>query len=150
MLDLSYIRSNTDQVREAMKALNTTAPIDEILELDEKRREMLSRVETLRAERNTVSKEIPHIKDPHEKQSLIAKMRQVGDEIKIIEVELGPTQEKLDTLMMQVPNMPDESVPVGLDESENLILRQAENLPQFDFEPRPPLGAGRGIGYHRL
>ena len=81
MLDLAFIRDNPEVVRLALADLYTEGPLDEILALDAKRRQMLVEIEALRAERNRVSKEIPRIKDKDEKQGLIAEMRTVGDRI---------------------------------------------------------------------
>ena len=137
MIDLAYIREHPDEVKEAMRALNSEAPIDEILALDTRRREVLRDVEALRAERNRVSKEIPRLKDKGEKQRLIAEMREVGERIKALEDELGPIEEQLNAALLQVPNLPDPSVPVGPDESHNVVVEQVGELPTFDFEPLP-------------
>jgi len=137
MIDLAYIRENADSVKEAMRALNTEAPIDEILRLDERRRALLSEVEALRAERNRVSKEIPRIDDKDEKQRLIASMRVVNERIKALEAELDPVQTRLDEALLEVPNLPDPSVPVGPDESHNVVIRSVGEMPEFPFRPKP-------------
>jgi len=137
MLDLAYIREHTDEVKAAMLALNAKAPIDEIIALDEQRRAYLSEVESLRARRNAVSKEIPHMTDAAARQALIEEMRAVGERIKGIEEALVPVQQRLDQALLEVPNMPDASVPVGPDETHNPIIRYEGELPQFGFTPRP-------------
>ncbi len=146
MLELAFIREHADEVRQAIRDLNTTAPIDEILSLDEQRRSMLGEIEALRARRNAVSKDVPKIADKGEKQRAIEEMRQVGDRIKALEADLQPVQERLDRALLEVPNMPDPSVPVGPDESQNVILRQATDLPTFDFEPLPHWDLGEALG----
>ena len=146
MIRLDYIREYTDTVKQAMRDLNMSAPIDEILKLDGQRREMLREVEGLRAERNRVSKQIPRMQDQDEKQKLIAEMRQVGDTIKTLEGQLQPVQQRLNEALLEVPNLPDPSVPVGPDESHNVIIRQAEELPVFDFEPVPHWDVGETLG----
>ncbi|MHB0857957.1 MAG: serine--tRNA ligase [Anaerolineae bacterium] len=146
MIDLGYIREHTDQVKQAMRDLNSEAPIDEILTLDEQRRQMLSEVEFLRARRNAVSKEIPQIREQDEKQRRIGEMREVGDRIKALEVNLQPVQERLDRALLEVPNLPDASVPVGPDESHNIVIRQEGILPTFDFEPLPHWDLGETLG----
>jgi seryl-tRNA synthetase len=146
MLELAYIREHADEVRQAIRDLNATAPIDEIISLDEQRRSMLSEIEALRARRNAASKEVPKIKDKDEKQRAIEEMRQVGDRIKFLEADLQPVQERLDRALLEVPNMPDPSVPVGPDESYNVVLRQATDLPAFDFEPLPHWDLGEALG----
>jgi seryl-tRNA synthetase len=145
MIDLAYIREHPDVVRQAVVDLNTTAPIDEILDLDERRRSALSETESLRARRNSVSKEIPAIKDREEKQRLIDEMRLVGDRIKDLETALQPVQERLDRALLEVPNLPDPSVPVGPDESHNVVVRTVGELPAFDFEPIPHWDLGEAL-----
>jgi seryl-tRNA synthetase len=129
-----------------MVDLNTEAPIDEILTLDERRRTLLAEVEALRAERNRVSKEIPTIRDKDQKQERITAMRQVGDRISALEGELQPVQARLDQALLEVPNLPDPSVPVGPDESQNVVVRQEGALPTFDFAPRPHWELGEALG----
>jgi seryl-tRNA synthetase len=146
MIDLNHIREHPDEVKQAIADLHTEAPIDEILELDERRRQILREVEVLRAERNRVSKEIPRIKDPQERQATIAQMREVGDRIDAIDAELGPVEERLNALLLEVPNMPDASVPVGADESENVVLRQEGEIPTLPFAPKPHWELGEALG----
>jgi seryl-tRNA synthetase len=137
MLDLRFIRENPDLVKEALVKLNTTAPIDEILSLDEQRRELLSEVEALRAKRNTVSKEIGKMKDSDRRQALIEEMREVGERIKGLDDQVRQVEEQLNEAMLQVPNMPHESVPVGRDESENVVVRTWSQPKEFNFEALP-------------
>ncbi len=146
MIDLNHIREHPDKVKQAIADLHTEAPIDEILELDERRRQILREVEALRAERNRVSKEIPRIKDPEERQATIAEMREVGDRIDALDAELGPVEERLNALLLEVPNMPDASVPVGADESENVVLRQEGEIPTLAFAPKPHWELGEALG----
>jgi len=161
MIDLAFIREHPDVVRQALVHLNATAPIDEILELDERRRSTLAEIERLRARRNSVSKEIPTIKDKAEKQRLIDEMRAVGDRIKELEATLQPVQERLDQALLEVPNLPDPSVPVGPDESHNVVVRTVGEIPSFgtgsagsssqarglatDFEPVPHWELGEAL-----
>ena len=137
MLDLRFIRENPDQVKEALVKLNTTAPIDEILSLDEQRRGLLSEVEALKARRNAVSKEIGKMKDGDRRHGLIEEMREVGERIKGLDDQVRQVEEQLNEAMLQVPNMPHESVPVGRDESENVVVRTWGQPKGFNFEPLP-------------
>ncbi|NLV73792.1 MAG: serine--tRNA ligase [Chloroflexi bacterium] len=146
MIDLSYIREHPETVRQALVDLNTTGPLDEILKLDEQRRSVLAAIESSRAERNRVSKMIPTIEDNTERQALVASMRQVGDQIKQMEESLNPIQERLDQALLEMPNMPDASVPIGPDESHNIVVRQPEVLPSFAFEPKPHWELGEALG----
>ena len=146
MIDLAYIREHAAEVKQAMVALNTEAPIDEILALDERRRALLGEIEALRAERNRVSKEIPTIKDKEQKQERIMAMRQVGDRLGVLEGDLGPVQARLEEALLEVPNLPDASVPVGPDDSHNVVVRQEGELPTFAFAPRPHWELGEALG----
>jgi len=146
MLDLNFIREHPDLVKEALVKLNTTAPIDEILALDEERRSLLTEVESMRHRRNVVSKEIGRMKDGQERQALIAEMRELGKRIKALEARLREVEERLYEAMLQVPNMPHEKVPVGKDESENVIVRTEGEPRQFDFEPLPHWELGPALG----
>ena len=145
MIDLAYIRENPEEVKQAMVALNATAPVEQILALDTRRREILAEVESLRAERNRVSKEIPGIKNKDEKQEIILAMRGVGASIKTLEDELQPVQSELDAALLEVPNLPDASVPVGPDESHNIVVRQVGEVPSYDFEPLPHWDLGETL-----
>ena len=135
MLDLKFIREHPDEVREALVKLNETAPIDDILSLDTQRRELLAEADALKHRRNVVSKEIGRMKEKD--QALIGEMREVGDRIKELDGNLGRVKEELQQLLLLVPNMPDPSVPVGRDESENVLVRTVGESRQFDFEPLP-------------
>ena len=135
MLDLKFIRDHPDEVREALEKLNDTAPIDEILALDRQRRELLAETDALRHRRNVVSKEIGLMKEKD--QALIEEMRQVGARIKTLDNKLSQVEEDLNHLLLLVPNMPDPSVPVGRDESENVLVRTVGEPGRFDFEPLP-------------
>jgi len=143
---LAVIRENAEAVKAAIATLNLEAPIDEIVALDQRRREMLGRAESLRAERNRVSKEIPKVKDQADRQAKISAMRDVGKQIKAIEEELIPVQEGLDLALLQVPNLPDASVPVGPDDSHNVVLREEGAQREFGFEPQPHWDLGEALG----
>lgn len=137
MLDLNLIREKTDLVKAAMADLNTEAPIDAIVTLDARRREVLTEVEALRAERNAVSKEIGRAPDPTARQAKIEAMRAVGDRIQALEAELKDAEEELNTLLLQVPNLPAPGLVVGPDDSHN-VVRWTKGEPRaFDFEPLP-------------
>ena len=137
MLDINLIREKPEMVKAAMLDLNAEAPIDQILSLDASRRELLQEVESLRAERNTVSKEISRSRDQEQRQIKIERMRAVGDRIKTLERELKDVESDLYEAMLLVPNLPGEDVPVGPDESHNVVVRQEGEPRLFSFEPLP-------------
>ncbi len=137
MLDLQLIRERPDFVREQMRRLHQEAPIDQILELDRRRREILSELEELRARVNATSKEIGRTRDPNERQTLIEQVRSWKEQVPMLEEELRQVEPQLQDLLLQVPNLPHESVPDGVDERDNVVVRTVGELPAFDFSPRP-------------
>jgi seryl-tRNA synthetase len=149
MLDIQVIRENPDQVKDALQKLQAEAPIDEIISLDRSRREILQEVEGLRQKRNETSAQIGKMKDDGERQPFIEEMREVNARISKLEEGLRDTEQKLEEAMYQVPNLPHESVPVGKDESENIVVRQ-EGEPRgeadFGFTPLAHWDLGPSLG----
>ena len=149
MLDLTYIREHTAEVKDAMAKLYADAPIDTILELDKQRRSALQQVEALKQQRNAVSKEIGKMKDAAERDAKKAEMRAVGDQIDALDAQVREVETQLNDLMLRVPNMPDASVPVGKDDTENIVTR-VEGEPQtaahFGFEPKAHWDLGTALG----
>jgi seryl-tRNA synthetase len=147
MLDIALIREQPDIVRKSLKDRQMDAlPVDSILKLDEKRRELLTEVETLKAERNTVSKEIGKMKDKSERQAKIDAMRVVGEKISAMDAELAEVDAELQTLMSELPNIPDERTPYGVDEDENVVLKTVGEPRKFDFTPKPHWDLGPELG----
>ena len=159
MIDLAYIRQHPDEVKAAMVKLNATAPIDLIVELDARRRQLLSEVEAMKAQRNATSKEMGRFQrrfkevSPDEREALEAEfeavrqeMRQLGERIKVLDMALRDVEAQLYDAQLQVPNLPHESVPVGQDESENVVLRTEGERREFDFEPLPHWDLGPMLG----
>jgi len=144
VLDLKYIREHPKEVKEALIKRNEIAPIDEILKLDERRRALLADAQGLKHQRNTTSKEISRMKEKD--QVLIEEMRRLGDEIKALDQEVKSIEEELNRLLLQLPNLPHPSVPVGKDESENVVVRQEGEPREFDFEPLPHWELGPTLG----
>jgi seryl-tRNA synthetase len=122
------------------------SPVEQVLALDERRRAVIQEVEDLRAERNAVSKEIGRMKDEAERQAKIMGMRRVGERIDSLDAELARVEADLNAIMDDIPNIPDEAVPLGADESENVVLRTVGEIPQFDFEPKPHWDLGPELG----
>lgn len=149
MIDIRSIRENPKEVQEAISSLGADAPIDEIVRLDGRRRDILQELEDLRHQRNVTSKQIGQMKDDGKRQELIEEMGGVNDSIKGFETELRDVETNLEELMYQVPNLPHTSVPVGEDESENKIVRE-EGKPkteaEFGFAPRPHWDLGPQLG----
>jgi seryl-tRNA synthetase len=147
MLDINLIRETPDIIRTALKNRQMdVSPIDDILQLDEQRRQLLTQVEQLKAERNVVSKEISKMKDAGERDKKIVAMREVGSRITDLDKAVAVVEEKLDTLTSTLPNIPDEQTPIGASEDENIVLRTVGQLPEFNFEPKAHWDLGPQLG----
>jgi seryl-tRNA synthetase len=134
MLSLQFIRENPETVRKAIAQKNVALDLDALLALDGRVREMKTRADGLRAERNAISDGFKSAA-PEERPALGAKAKAIGAEIGEVEGALNETQAGLDALLLRVPNIPWEGAPVGPDESFNTIVRQEGTIPSFDFEP---------------
>jgi len=137
MLDLKFIRENPDLVRESLKKRRDSAPLDEILELDTERRRKLIELENMRRERKEISRQKRAIAE--EGRDLRVKIRGLEDEVRTID-------EQLAGLLLQVPNIPHPSVPVGKDDSDNVVVRTSGEPKSFDFTPKPHWQLGEKLG----
>lgn len=139
MLDIKRVRDNYEEVKRILLTRNEDlGNFDEFEALDAKRRELIAKTEELKAERNKVSEQISIMKRNKENaDEVIARMRQVGDEIKKFDAELNEIEEKFKDMMMHLPNIPHESVPVGESEEDNVVEYTCGEVPQFDFEIKP-------------
>ncbi|MDD2921116.1 MAG: serine--tRNA ligase [Anaerolineales bacterium] len=147
MLDMNLIRETPDIVRKALQDRQSDpAPVDSILALDERRRALLQQVETLKAERNAVSKEISKMKDAAERQSKIEAMRVVGDQIAEFDKQVAGVESELSALVSALPNIPDERTPYGKDDSENIVIKTVGQPRLFDFAPKAHWDLGPALG----
>lgn len=150
MLDIDLIRNQPDVIREALRKRNdATAIVDVVRDLDSQRREVLQKVETLRAERNRVSKEIGQMKDQESRQACIVAMRGVGQELSELEHSLREIDVAFYEKRLWLPNIPHASVPLGADDSENVILRHWGARRDFTadgFAPQPHWDLGPALG----
>ncbi|KGR75250.1 serine--tRNA ligase [Ureibacillus manganicus] len=139
MLDIKRVRENYEDVKRVLLTRNEDlGNIDEFETLDAKRRELIAKTEVLKAERNKVSEQISQMKRNKENaDEVIARMREVGDEIKQLDNELREVEDKFEYMMMRLPNLPHESVPVGTTEDDNVEVLKWGELPNFDFEAKP-------------
>ncbi len=141
MLDIRYIRENVELVKEGARKKRIPVDIDRLLVVDDDRRRLLQESEALKAEKNAASQEIARLKGP-EKADAIARMKQVSETVKELEERLAGVQDEFNSLMLRVPNPPDEDVPEGADDTENVEIRQWGTVPKFDFEPRDHVELG--------
>ncbi len=137
MLDVKFVVENADLVKAAMKTRSGEYDVDIVLELDRQRREILKEVETLKAERNRESAQVAALKkEKKDASEIIARMKDVGDKIKALDDELGPVESGLRMAMLSIPNIPDKTVPIGKDDTENVEIRKFMEPTKFDFEPK--------------
>ena len=147
MLDINLIREQPDMVRRSLEVRQLeTTPVDQVLELDKARRELIQEVEVLKAERNILSKEISRTKDAEERQGMIESSRGIGARIEELDNELRGVEGSLNELMASIPNIPDKRTPYGIDESENVVIKTVGEVPQLDFEPQPHWDSGPALG----
>jgi seryl-tRNA synthetase len=147
MLDINIIREQPDLVRKSLQDRQMDPGlVDVVLELDSRRRVLLADAEILKAERNSVSKEIGQMKDPIARQLKINEMRSVGDKIATYDEQLRKVDEDLLAATSVIPNLVNARTPIGKDESGNVVLRTIGKLPEFDFEPKPHWDLGPALG----
>lgn len=133
-------------IRSALVALNATAPLDEILSLDESRRLVVTDVESLKAKRNEGSKEVGRTKDADRRAQLIEEMRLLGDDIAAKDEQVRAIDGELHDLLLQMPNLPQEGVPVAPDESGNVVTKTIEVERAKDFTVRPHWDTAEELG----
>lgn len=148
MLDIKVIRSDPQRVKDAMKTRNMDldAKIDEILAIDEKRRELIALAESKKAQQNVDSKKIPAIKKAGgDITELMGQMKALSDEVARCNAELSQLEESQRAILLSIPNIPNESVPVGKDDSENVEVRRWGEPKQFSFEPNAHWDIGKNL-----
>lgn len=149
MLDIKLLRENLQEVKEKLTARGEDlSDLDQFESVDQRRRELISTTEVLKAKRNEVSKEIATLKrDKKDADAMIKEMRAVGDEIKKIDEELRELEEKMAQIMLSIPNIPHESTPIGATEDDNVEIRNWGDVtaPEFDQKPHWELAEELGI-----
>ncbi len=148
MLSLKLLREQTELVRQGLARLHAEAPLDEILATDDERRRLLAEVEDLKAQRNRASKEIGALLKAGSPQAEVRKgeMRELGDRITGLDASLQQAQLRLDSLLLQMPNLPHASVPDGASDADNVVVRSWGKPREFDFTPLPHWEIGEALG----
>ena len=144
MLSIDIIRRQTDKVREALARRGEEFPIDRVLEVDEKRRSLIQEIESMRARRNEASQAMSRMKE--RPQELVEEMREVGDRIKLMEGDLRQMGEEVNAVLLELPNLPEDDVPTGLGEEDNILVREWGEPRSFDFTPLPHWELGESLG----
>ena len=146
MLDMKFVRDNLDLVRTMLKNRNNSLNLDNFAELEQKRRALLNEVEQLKTQRNSTSKKIGAMKKVGEDTAAIsAEMRAVGDKISALDNELKTVEENLRDILLHIPNIPKDDVPVGKDDSENPEIRRNGTPRTFDFTPKAHWEIGENL-----
>ncbi len=137
MLDINFIRQNPEEVRAALALRRAEADLEGVLALDRERRELLQQTETLKSERNRVSKEIGRMKAASDREERIAEMRSVGDRISSLDEQVRAVETRLRALLLEIPNMPEPGTPLGESDDDNVTVREVGARAEFDFTPKP-------------
>ncbi|MBO20178.1 MAG: serine--tRNA ligase [Chloroflexi bacterium] len=148
MLSIEQIRERPDEIRKALQTRGEDDPITGLLELDTKVRQAITQRDELNAERNRVSREIGQARSQGQEVSeeSRAAMRKIGDQADALNEQTKELGEKINSLLLEIPNLPQADVPVGEDESGSVIVRQSGEPPVKDFEPKPHWDLGPELG----
>ena len=147
MIDINLLREKPDIFRQDLAARQMeTAPVEQVLRLDEQRRALIQEVEALKAERNAASKVIGGLKDAAERGAKIEAMRLVGDRISALDDQLRQVEADLNMELANIPNLPDPRTPMGKGEQDNVVIKTVGAIPKFDFEPKPHWDLGPQLG----
>lgn len=137
MLDIKRIRNNPEEVRKALEKRGLGSEIDEVLNLDEKRRKLLVQVEEMKARQNAVSKEIPKLKkEGKDVSEVLNEMKELSQKIKDIDVKVKEIDSQLREALLRIPNTPHPDIPVGDSDEDNVEVRRWGNPTKFEFEPK--------------
>lgn len=146
MLDIRLIRQEPQTVKDALKRRNAEDRIDELLELDKERRDLLYKTEQLKNQQNTVSKQIPQFKkEGKDVAPIFAEMKKLSEEVKDIDAKIREYDEKIDTIMYTIPNIPNPTVPDGETDEDNVEIRKFSEPTKFDYEPKAHWDIGEDL-----
>ena len=135
MIDIEIVRNNPEILLSSGQMRGQSFPIEQLVDLDQTKRSKIVSVDALRAKRNSVSKQLSSVKD--KPQELIEEMRDVGSQIKVLEDEIKNVSDNLSEIMLNIPNIPHSSVPLGNDETSNQVIRTVGDPRDFTFTPKP-------------
>ncbi|MCH8332429.1 serine--tRNA ligase [Candidatus Sumerlaeota bacterium] len=147
MIDVRLLRDDPDSLRRALEAKNESVDLDRLIELDGRRRELAKALDEMNRRRNEQSKTIgSKIKAGQDADALRAEVRALGEKIKAAESESGEVDTEYKALLLQVPNRPHSSTPLGRNEEDNKVLSEWGEKPSLDFEPKPHWELGEKLG----
>lgn len=147
MLDIRYFRENPEGLKRALSGRSGSFPIQEVVELDTRRRGLLTATDDLKAERNKGSREVAEMrKTGSDPVGLMEEMRRIGEQIRENDLQLAEIEDRIQSLLLEIPNIPLPSVPVGPDEEANIEIRSWGEPGKFEFEPKPHWDIGEKLG----
>ncbi len=146
MLDIKLIRTETEKVKAALARRKENVDIDAVLDLDNKRRELVFEAEQLKKKQNEVSKMIPQLKKAGEDTTAIfAEMKEISEKVKNLDTEIKAVEDELSQMMYTIPNIPNENVPDGDTDEDNVEIRKFSEPTKFDFEPKAHWDIGKDL-----
>ncbi len=146
MLDIKLLRTEPEKIKEALKNRANDLDIEPAIELDAKRREILAKVEQMKAKQNEITKQIPAMKKAGENtDAIFAEMKELSGEIKELDAEVSEIDEKLRDFMLRIPNIPSAKAPIGTDDSDNVEVRSWSTPREFDFEAKAHWDIGTNL-----
>ncbi len=138
MLEIKFVRQNFKQIETSLENRGETADLESFIHCDTQRKSLLLEIEDLRHRRNVVTEKIAAMKrNKEDADDLVAEMRKVADRIKVLDQDLSENEDKINHILLRIPNLPHHSVPIGKDSSENPVINKVGDVPDFDFEPQP-------------
>ncbi len=147
MLDIKLIRTETDRVKKALARRKENVDIDAVIALDEKRREILFEAEKLKAKQNEETKKIPMLKkEGKDTTAIFAEMKEISEKIKALDEKLRDADEELKQALLRIPNIPNDNVPDGDTDEDNIEIRKFGEPRKFDFEVKPHWDLGKELG----
>ena len=145
MHDLNFIRENPSSFDESLKKRFLEPQSSIILDLDSKKRQLLSKSQDLRSERKKLSSSFSKLNET-EKSSIQEKVQKIKSKIDSLENDLAIIDKNLNEILSSIPNLPHQDVPVGEDETSNLVIKTVGEIPKFDFKPKPHFELGENLG----
>src|SRR5262245_1272330 len=147
MLDIKLIREQPDFVKAELEKVGFPGhEIDALLELDRRRRALIHETESLKAQRSSRSQDIRTLTNPQERETAVVEMRALGARISEQEKAVAALEGEFQQRLLEIPNLPHPKVPLGRDESENVVVRTVGELPSWSFAPQPHWELGEQLG----
>ena len=146
MLDIKLFRENPQKIKDSLKRRKAEVRVDEVVELDKKRRDLLYKTEQLKNQQNMVSKEIPVMKkEGKDVAPIFEEMKKLSEEVKNLDIQVRQTEQELEKIMLTIPNIANDTVPDGDTDEDNVEIRRFMEPTHFDFEPKAHWDIGENL-----